>query len=131
MAASSARRLITIRKVTIVPRNNSKEKNAAMRALGAELIEFGNDLQDALEHAERLAREAQLHFVESFNRILRRRLASSLLIGLPVLPRRSKLRNEHGLPYRFLPDLTRRGRGQPDPRGGFGMRRAKTSGTFL
>ena len=56
-----------LRTVIVVPRNNSKEKNDAMRALGAELIEFGNDFQDALEHAERLAREAQLHFVDSFN----------------------------------------------------------------
>jgi threonine dehydratase len=56
-----------LRTVIVVPRKNSKEKNAAMRALGAELIEFGDDFQDALEHAEGLAREAQLHFVDAFS----------------------------------------------------------------
>ena len=68
-----------LRTVIVVPRNNSKEKNAAMRALGAKLIEFGNDFQDALEHAERLAREAQLHFVDSFNLDLVQGVASYAL----------------------------------------------------
>src|SRR5580658_10282468 len=39
----------------VVPHGNSKEKNAAMRAQGADLIEFGNDFQEAKEHAQRLA----------------------------------------------------------------------------
>jgi threonine dehydratase len=68
-----------LRTVIVVPHNNSKEKNAAMRALGAELIEFGDDFQDALEHAERLAREAQLHFVDSFNLDLVQGVASYAL----------------------------------------------------
>ena len=68
-----------LRTVIVVPRNNSKEKNAAMRALGAELIEFGNDFQDALEYAERLAREGQLHFVDSFNLVLVQGVASYAL----------------------------------------------------
>ena len=43
-------------KVTILaPQGNSSEKNAAMRALGAELIEFGRDFQAAREEAMRLA----------------------------------------------------------------------------
>jgi threonine dehydratase len=50
----------------VVPHGNSPEKNAAMRALGAELIEYGDDFQDALEHARRLARERSLHFVPSY-----------------------------------------------------------------
>ena len=33
--------------VTFVPRGNSREKNAAMRALGAELIEHGRDFDEA------------------------------------------------------------------------------------
>ena len=41
----------------VVPRGNSVEKNAAMRALGAELIEQGEDFQAAREHAVRLAGE--------------------------------------------------------------------------
>ena len=50
----------------VVPHGNSGEKNAAMRAYGAELIEHGRDFQDALEHAGELAREQGLHFVPSF-----------------------------------------------------------------
>ena len=43
-------------KVTIfAPEGNSREKNAAMRALGAELVEFGHDFQAAREEAMRLA----------------------------------------------------------------------------
>jgi threonine dehydratase len=56
-----------IRTVIVVPHGNSKEQNAAVRGLGAELIEFGNDFQDAFEHAEQLAKELQLHFIDSFS----------------------------------------------------------------
>jgi threonine dehydratase len=54
----------------VVPRGNSTEKNAAMRALGAELIEHGDDFQAAREHAATLAAEHGLHFVPSFHRDL-------------------------------------------------------------
>jgi threonine dehydratase len=58
-------------KVTIlVPQGNSSEKNAAMRALGAELIEFGRDFQAAREEAMRLAESRGLHMVPSFHRDL-------------------------------------------------------------
>ena len=50
----------------VVPHGNSVEKNAAMRAYGAELIEHGEDFNDALEQAGVLAREYGLHFVPSF-----------------------------------------------------------------
>jgi threonine dehydratase len=50
----------------VVTHGNSKEKNAAMRALGADLIEHGDDFQESLEHAERIAREEGLHMVPSF-----------------------------------------------------------------
>src|ERR1700751_2768748 len=46
-----------IRVVIVVPFGNSVEKNRAMRALGAELVEFGEDFQEATEHAERLELE--------------------------------------------------------------------------
>ncbi len=39
----------------VVPHGNSREKNAAMRALGATLIEHGDDFQTAREHARVLA----------------------------------------------------------------------------
>ncbi|KAF1068765.1 MAG: L-threo-3-hydroxyaspartate ammonia-lyase [Pseudomonas citronellolis] len=51
----------------VVPRGNSREKNAAMQALGAELIEHGDDFQAAREHAEHLAHEDNLHLVPSFH----------------------------------------------------------------
>ena len=58
-------------KVTILaPQGNSSEKNAAMRALGAELIEFGRDFQAAREEAMRLAGLRGLHMVPSFHRDL-------------------------------------------------------------
>ena len=54
----------------VVPHGNSAEKNAAMRALGAELIEHGNDFQAAREHAAEVATQRGLHFVPSFHRDL-------------------------------------------------------------
>jgi threonine dehydratase len=56
-----------LRTVIVVPHGNSKEKNAAMRALGAEVTDFGNDFQDAFEYAEQFAKESRLHFVDSFS----------------------------------------------------------------
>jgi threonine dehydratase len=54
----------------VVPHGNSREKNAAMRALGAELIEQGHDFQAALEFAHQLAADRGLHFVPSFDPLL-------------------------------------------------------------
>ena len=56
-----------LRTVIVVPQGNSKEKNAAMSAMGAEVVEFGNDFQDALERAEQMAKELRLHFIDSFS----------------------------------------------------------------
>jgi threonine dehydratase len=52
----------------VVPHGNSLEKNAAMRAQGAHLIEFGQDYQEAREHADRLAEENHWHAVPPFHR---------------------------------------------------------------
>ena len=43
--------------VVVVPFGNSTEKNAAMRAFGAELIEHGRDFDEARERAAEIARE--------------------------------------------------------------------------
>ena len=51
----------------VVPHGNSTEKNAAMRALGSELIEHGRDFQAAHEHAMGLAAERGLHPLRSFH----------------------------------------------------------------
>ena len=54
----------------VVPHGNSPEKNAAMRGLGAELLEHGDDFQAALVHSERLAAEGRLHWIPAFHRDL-------------------------------------------------------------
>ena len=59
----------------VVPEGNSDSKNRAMRALGGELIEYGRDFQEALEHAQGLA-NASLHFVPNFHPLLIRGVAS-------------------------------------------------------
>ncbi len=56
-----------LRAVIVVPEGNSREKNAAMRGMGAELVEFGEDFQAAREHAEVLAGENGWHSVPSFD----------------------------------------------------------------
>jgi threonine dehydratase len=68
-----------IRVVIVVPFGNSVEKNRAMRALGAELVEFGEDFQEASEHAERLERENGWHWVPSFDMRLVIGVATSTL----------------------------------------------------
>jgi threonine dehydratase len=50
-----------------VPHGNSVEKNRAMRAFGADLVEHGEDFQSAREEAERRARLDGLEFVPSFH----------------------------------------------------------------
>ncbi|MDP1966009.1 MAG: threonine dehydratase [Reyranella sp.] len=54
----------------VVPEGNSVEKNAAMRAFGAELVEAGHDFDSARETAMRLAGERGLSMVPSFHRDL-------------------------------------------------------------
>jgi threonine dehydratase len=54
----------------VVPHGNSVEKNAAMRALGVELLEHGDDFQAAREYAGAVARERSLHMVPSFHQHL-------------------------------------------------------------
>ncbi|TAK41531.1 MAG: threonine dehydratase [Betaproteobacteria bacterium] len=51
----------------VVPHGNSREKNAAMRGFGAQLIEFGGDFDEARVEAERVARERDLGWVPSFH----------------------------------------------------------------
>lgn len=54
----------------VVPRGNSTEKNAAMRAFGLELVEHGSDFDEAVSHARGLAGERGLEMVPSFHRDL-------------------------------------------------------------
>ena len=62
-AASRYRMPVTI----YVPQGNSTEKNRAMRAFGANLIEFGEDFQVAREEAGRHASRDGLELVPSFH----------------------------------------------------------------
>jgi threonine dehydratase len=50
-----------------VPLGNNPEKNAAVRALGARLVEEGRDYDDSLAAAQRFSRESGLHMVHSTN----------------------------------------------------------------
>ena len=60
----------------VVPRGNSHEKNAAMRALGVTLVEHGSDFQEAREHTMHLAAERGAHMVPSFHTDLLRGVAT-------------------------------------------------------
>src|SRR5262249_38310136 len=51
----------------VVPHGNNPEKNAAMRALGVELVEHGHDFQAASEHATELAADRGRHRLPSFH----------------------------------------------------------------
>jgi threonine dehydratase len=51
----------------VTPLGNNPEKNAAMRALGAEVIEFGRDFDEARERVEQLQHDRQLRYVHSAN----------------------------------------------------------------
>ena len=56
-----------VRTVIVVPHGNSRDKNAAMRAWGAELIEHGRDFDEAKDHAAKLAREQGLESIGPFH----------------------------------------------------------------
>jgi len=53
--------------VVVVPHGNSVEKNAAMRAFGAEIVEHGTDFDDAKQRATELAEERGYGYVPSFH----------------------------------------------------------------
>ena len=60
----------------VVPYGNSIEKNRAMKAFGARLVEAGHDFQAAFEHATQLAEGEKRHFVRSYDPLLVRGVAS-------------------------------------------------------
>jgi threonine dehydratase len=72
----------------VVPRGNSVEKNAAMRAFGATLVEHGADFDAARMHAMALAERDGLDFAPSFAPDLVRGVATyalELFRGAPKL----------------------------------------------
>jgi threonine dehydratase len=60
-------RLFDVRCVLVVPARNNPDKVAAMRALGAEIIEHGNDYDEAREHCEKVGQREGLRYVHSAN----------------------------------------------------------------
>ena len=62
-----AAHLFGARCVLVVPANNNPDKNAAIRALGAELIEHGRDFDEAREHCEAIRHREGLRYVHSAN----------------------------------------------------------------
>jgi len=72
----------------VVPHGNSLEKNAAMRAFGATLIEHGEDFETAREEAARVAAAQGLEFAPSFAPDLVKGVATyslELFRGAPAL----------------------------------------------
>ncbi len=60
-------RLFGVRCVLIVPVHCNPDKLAAMRALGAEVIEHGRDFDEAREHCETIRHREGLRYVHSAN----------------------------------------------------------------
>jgi len=89
-----AARQNSLRAVIVVPRGNNPEKNAAMRSLGAELVEHGSEFQEALEHSCELAVCEGLHAVPSFHPWLVRGVATYAL---------EMFRSVEGLDVVFVP----------------------------
>ena len=85
-AVAFAARLHGLTATVVVPHGNSTEKNLAMRALGAELIEHGEDFQAALIHSQELAARRRLHWVPSYHRDLVLGNAVSMLEFLRQAP---------------------------------------------
>ncbi|WP_263417282.1 threonine dehydratase [Terriglobus albidus] len=75
-----------LKAVIVVPHGNSREKNRAMEALGAELIEHGDDFQASLEYAMHLAETEGLHFVPSFHPLLVHGTSTYALEFLTAVP---------------------------------------------
>ncbi len=79
---------VGLKSVILVPYGNSREKNAAMRAFGAELIEHGVDFDEAKDEAYRLAAARNLHIVPPFDAALVKGVATAgreMLTALPDL----------------------------------------------
>ncbi len=81
-----AAKRLGIKAVIVVPHGNSVEKNHAMRALGVELIEHGEDFQAALEHAHVLSQHRGLIPIPPIHEALIRGVATYSLEFLENAP---------------------------------------------
>jgi threonine dehydratase len=75
--------------VICVPHGNNPEKNAAMRGLGAELVEAGRDYDDAVEVARRLVLERGIVMAHSTND--RHVIAGAGTLGLELCEQAAEL----------------------------------------
>src|SRR6266700_1909138 len=62
--------------ILVVPEGNSREKNAAMEALGGQLLIAGKDFDDSRGRAAEIQSERGYHFVPSFHREIVRGVAT-------------------------------------------------------
>jgi threonine dehydratase len=85
-AVALAGRRFDVPVTIVVPFGNSSEKNAAMRAQGATLIEHGGDYQESREYAEQLARRDGSHMVPPFHRDIVTGVASYWMEFFEVVP---------------------------------------------
>ena len=85
-SVAMAARRFNVPAYVVIPRGNSTEKNAAMRAQGAQLIEFGNEFQESKEHAQRLAQQNGWHFVPSYHRDIVKGVATYWLEFFSAVP---------------------------------------------
>lgn len=66
-SVSRAATAVGLRSVIYVPQGNNPEKNAAMRAFGAELMVHGEDFQESREEAARVGEAEGLHMIPPFH----------------------------------------------------------------
>src|ERR671914_2934975 len=62
-----AARLHGVRCRIVVPKGNNPEKNASMRAMGAEVVEYGRDFDEARERVEQMVEQQGLRYIHSAN----------------------------------------------------------------
>jgi threonine dehydratase len=74
IALAAARNKIPV--VIVVPEGNSREKNAAMEAFGAELVTAGKDFDESRVVAAEIRKQRDYHYVPSFHRDLVRGVAT-------------------------------------------------------
>ena len=84
IAYAAARHGVTA--TIVVPHGNSTEKNSAMQAWGAHLVEHGDDFQEAREHAQVMALERGAHMVPSYHPALVLGVATAWLEFLRAVP---------------------------------------------
>ena len=75
--------------MVVVPENNNPEKNSAIRSLGAQVVECGEDYDAAVTESERLRRDEGLTLVHSTNN--REVVAGAATITLEVLEQADRL----------------------------------------